>query len=218
MSIYSKNNGFTLVEILIALTVLSVLFVVAFLIVPKQLMKARDAVRKAQLDSYKKSVDEYYQNNECYPRTVPSCGNPLVLGDMTIKDSLPCDPGTGFSYIYVTDLSQCPKWFQIYTNLEIEDDKIIEKVGCSNGCGPACQFNYGVASSNQKLDPYCTVYGEPQPVQQYVCAPGGGCEVFEDPIISGCTNIYPDDPTCGGGDQCTPGNRCKNSKGKSVPK
>lgn len=209
-----KRKGFTLVEVLIVLTVLIVIFIISSMAIPKQLMKARDAVRKGQLDSFKKAVDIYYQDAECYPRSVPACKNPLVLGDSVIKDHLPCDPKTNLSYSYITDLSSCPSWFQIYTNLEVTEDKIIEKVGCSEGCGPDCQFNYGVSSSNQKLDPLCTVYEEPPPVQQYVCAPGGSCEVFVDPYISGCPNIYPDDPTCQ--DACSdPHKRCHDASGKT---
>lgn len=209
-----KGRGFTLIEILIVLTILIVLFIISSVAIPKQLMKARDAVRKGQLDSFKKAVDTYYQDAECYPKSVPACKNPLSLGDMVIKDNIPCDPQTHLSYVYITDLSECPRWFQIYTNLEVLEDKIIEKVGCSNGCGPNCQFNYGVSSSNQKLDPLCSIHEEPSSVEQYVCAPGGGCEGFKDPYVSGCPNVYPDDPTCRN-DCFDPKNRCHDASGKS---
>jgi hypothetical protein len=127
---------------------------------------------------------------------------------------IPCDPKDDFiSYIYVTENAECPSWFQLYTNLEDEDDVIIEKVGCTYGCGPDCQFNYGVASPNQNLNPYCGPEAPPVDPAEYVCDPAGSCEVYSDPEISGCPDIYPDDPTCQ--DQCEPRiNRCHDERGK----
>lgn len=212
--IIKKIKGFTLVEILVVLTVLIALFIVSSLTVPKLLMRARDAIRKGHLNSYSKAVDTYYQDLGCYPQTVPTCKNPLVLGDLVLKDSLPCDPQTNFSYTYITDSSECPNWFQIYTNLEVVEDRVIAKLGCERGCGPACQFNYGVSSSNQKLDPFCAVGDPPLVVEQYVCGTNKTCEVYADPVMSGCPNIYPNDPTCQ--NACSnPQNRCHDARGKT---
>jgi len=227
-----KKKGFSMVEILVVLTVVTILSMSAMLVVPKQFQRSRDAVRKANLDSFKKAIAEYYTDKGCYPNSVPSCGNAFVVGSATLRDSIPCDPKTNLSYSYISDSSSsCPKWFQIYANLEIEDDKAIASAGCLNGCGPTCNYNYGVASTNQTLNPYCsgaadvgadlgnmgdTPPGLPQAgVQQFVCTPSGGCEVYTDPYISGCPNIYPDDSTCGGSTNCADiANRCDNTSGK----
>lgn len=222
-------GAFTLVEILTTLAVIGALTVYSLVAVPVQLQKARDGVRKGNIDKVKKAVEEYYQDANCYPMALPVCGNDISLGDLKILDDIPCDPKTKFSYVYVSEISACPAWFQIYSNLEYTTDKIIDKVGCRNGCGPGCQFNYGAASTNQKLNPYCEemilspgpspsaspAAPEPEaPVAQYVCAPGGECEVFADPVISGCADIYPDDPTCQ--NQCSEKEkRCHDSRGKA---
>lgn len=227
--ITSSKSGFTLVEALVVLCVITLLFIFAAVNAPTQVSKAYDAVRKAQLDSMKKAIDLYYHEQKCYPQTIPICKNSLTFPDgELIRDSLPCDPRTGLSYTYVPEVADCPKWFQLYTTLEYTQDKIIDRVGCRQGCGPSCQFNYGVASPNQNLNPYCsdpdtppapdaTPPGEPQqdaPLQ-YVCAPGNdSCEIYSDPEDSGCPNVYLNDPTCQGacGDK---NNRCHDASGKT---
>jgi type II secretory pathway pseudopilin PulG len=213
VSLTAKKNfvAFTLVEILVVLAILSALLIFAVINIPSLMSRARDAVRKAHHDSMKKSLDVYYEAANCYPVTIPSCGYALEYNSTVIRDSIPCDPESGVSYTYLAEQSACPKSFRLFTNLEYLDDPSIAKVQCSAGCGPGCNYNYGVASSNQNLGS-CS---DPENLaQQFVCAPGNSsCEVFEDPGLSGCPNIYLDDPTCQNacGD---PHNRCHDSSGK----
>lgn len=224
-----KPKAFSLVEILVTLAVIGALGVFSTTTIPGQLQKARDSVRKGNIDRVKKAIEEYYSDANCYPIALSVCGNSISLGDLQILDKIPCDPETKLSYVYVSETANCPKWFQLYGNLEYTSDKIIDKVGCRGGCGPDCQFNYGVASTNQKLNPYCSLTtpspsGETSPIptstsapgpgpQQYVCAPGGACEIYANPEISGCPDIYPNDPTCQ--NQCSQKEkRCHDSRGK----
>ncbi len=232
---YLGLKGFTLVEVLVTMSIVAVLLIFSVINIPPQIIKAQDAVRKAHLDSMKKAIDTYYEATSCYPQTIPSCKNAIILNGVIIKDDLPCDPKLNLSYTYVPEIADCPKWFQLYANLGNDDDKIIDRVGCRNGCGPSCQFNYGVASTNQNLNPYCSEFVSipvpgplstpvptpeisPSPVPeaplQYVCAPGNNnCEVFSDPQISGCPDVYLNDPLCQ--DACTDKrNRCHDSRGK----
>jgi type II secretory pathway pseudopilin PulG len=216
-------NAFSLVETLVVLGLVSALIIFSAVAVPVQIQKARDAVRKDNLDRVKKAAEEYYQDTNCYPIALPVCGNDIVLGDLKLLDNIPCDPKTRLSYVYVPETTACPSWFQIYGNLEYITDKIIDRVGCRNGCGPDCQFNYGVSSTNQKLNPYCEASlpvvptAEPESEKlpdQYVCAPGGACEIFVNPQDSGCPDIYLDDPTCQ--NQCSEKEkRCHDSRGKT---
>lgn len=178
------------------------------------------------------AIDEYYEDTNCYPIAIPTCTNPLIDEDPKLLPTIPCDPQTKLSYVYVSEDSECPAWFQFYGILEYEPDPIIDRVGCRNGCGPGCQFNYGVASTNQKLNPFCEDL-EPSPSPdstsapeeddeaeeregtplQYVCAPAGRCEVYVNPERSGCPDIFPNDPTCQ--DQCEDmKNWCHDERGK----
>ncbi|KKP48210.1 MAG: Type II secretion system protein G [Candidatus Woesebacteria bacterium GW2011_GWA1_33_30] len=219
-------KGFTLVEILVILVIIGSASIFSVIQIPVQLQKAKDAVRKSNLDSMKKAIDEFYQDSNCYPQTIPACKNALVLGSLVIKDNLPCDPKTSLSYTYVPEISECPKWFQLYANLEYTNDRIIDKIGCRFGCGPNCQFNYGVASPNQNLNPFCeaetlsdpisSLESSPTPIPeqlQYVCSPSGNCEIYANPELSGCPDVYLNDSLCQRA--CSEReNRCHDARGK----
>lgn len=216
-----QSFGFTLVEIITVITIIALLVAYSTIEIPNQLMKVRDAVRKQNLDTTKKAIEEYYQDTNCYPKDIPTCTNKLANGDLVILDKIPCDPKSKLSYTYVAEISDCPKWYHLYSNLEYLSDKIIDKVGCRSGCGPNCQFNYGVSSANQKLDSLCN---QPAPVAspmpssapsiQYVCSPSGSCIEFTNPEKSGCPDVYLDDSTCQNacGDK---DKRCHDSSGKN---
>jgi len=217
-----KIKAFTLVEILTVLAVISGLIIFSVTAIPLQLAKARDSVRKSNIRRVATAIEEIYQDTNCYPESIPLCTYPLKQGDLTIINKIPCDPKTKSSYVYVPETTDCPKWFQLYGILENSEDRIIKKVGCTNGCGPACQFNFGIASTNQVLDPYCneispTPGPSPEPtetVDQYVCSPGGACEIYINPELSGCPDIYINDSTCQ--EKCEYKEyRCHDARGKT---
>jgi len=207
-----KTKAFTLIEILTVLVIVSGLTIFSAVVFPKQIVKARDSVRKSNIRRVVSAIEEIYQDTGCYPISIPFCTNSLTNGSLTILDKIPCDPETKNSYVYVPETSSCPKWFQLYGILENTSDSIIDRVGCRNGCGPQCQFNFGISSTNQTLDPYCkevisttnpiaTPGPSPTPFEleqpnQYACSPSGSCEIYVNPEISGCPNIYINDPTC----------------------
>lgn len=231
--------GFTLVEIITILAVISGLLIFSYLNIPAIQIRARDARRKANLQKMAIAIANYEEDTNCYPISLPVCKSDFTENGTAYLSSIPCDPETNESYVYVAEDSDCPSWFQLYGNLEYAKDATIDKVNCQYGCGPDCQFNYGVSSPNQNLNPYCDdqiasgdldeeddeeeiqeIQEEEDPQgdnpDQYVCSSGGACEIHENPILSGCPDIYPDDPTCQ--DQCgEQANRCKSSKGKLVP-
>lgn len=186
-------------------------------------MKARDAVRKGNIRRIVSAIEEVYQDTNCYPDSIPLCTNPIKQGDLTILSKIPCDPKTKNSYVYVPENSDCPKWFQLYGILENISDPIIDNIGCREGCGPQCQFNFGIASTNQTLDPFCsdlsptpapTSQPNPTTVDQYVCSPSGNCEVYTNPELSGCPDIFVNDPTCQ--EKCSDRiYRCHDARGKT---
>lgn len=208
------KSAYTLIEILIIFLILALLIVFSTVFAPVQIQKARDAVRKSHLDTIKKSINEFYTDKNCYPQTIPVCNNSLVNGNLVLLDKIPCDPLLRLSYTYVPEASECPKFFELYANLEYLNDKTIDKINCRQGCGPNCQFNYGVSSPNQNLDVYCNENNQENiPVLQYVCTPSGACEVYQDPEVSGCPDVYINDPTCQ--EACKPReNRCHDARGK----
>lgn len=215
------TKGLTLIELLIVIALLGVLSLLTIgMVLNTQLIKGRDAKRKVDLQTYSMNFEEYYDTAGCYPSTLPPCRNALLFGSEIYIQNSPCDPRSQSQYSYINDASYCPNWYAIYTNLENENDVRIEEAGCVTGCGPDCAYNYGVSSPNKTLD-RCTPSVTPSPTPiQYVCGPGGGqtgiCEAYNDPALSECPKVYPNDPTCN--NECSEHeNRCKNASGKTTP-
>jgi general secretion pathway protein G len=146
----TKKNGFSLIELLIVFGILAVLMLVALFAFQKQLVKGRDAKRKADLSNLQRVLEDYLNDEGCYPSTL-ECGQSL-LPYMT---SIPCDPvnnGQENIYSYFVPVgSSCAKCYKIFTTLEKKEDSAVEETGCldnPNACGI---FNYGVASPNAEV-------------------------------------------------------------------
>lgn len=206
---YIKSS--LMIETLIVVGIIGILSVSSYLGIVIQFQKARDAMRKADLSGFNNNLAHYYEAYGYYPESLPPCDQEFTIDKHILSYETPCDPKSKQPYVYVPDKNPNSQTYKIYTNLEYKNDRVIEKIGCSNGCGPDCKYNYGVTSSNTTLD-ICAI--------KYVCAPGGGntgsCVAFDDPEKSLCPKVYLNDPTCQ--NACdTPANRCKNASGKNKP-
>lgn len=202
-------RGFTLFELLIAITVLAILFIASTLVASSQMKKARDGRRKADLGRIKTALYDYYFDQNCFPATLPACSEGFKQGETVYLNSFPCDP-QDIPYVYEVENNPCPNWFKALTNLENTADKDIDRVGCRTGCGPKCQYNYGVASSNISIIDGCVVY--------FACNPGGQCQAYDNPEESDCPVTYKNDPTCKNFcPESTKSGRCKTASGKQEP-
>jgi prepilin-type N-terminal cleavage/methylation domain-containing protein len=148
--------GFSLLEVLVVVAIVLLLSIALLLGVNLQLMRSRDAHRKADLEKLKVVFENYYSDNECYPPediffnggSEPDgslCGQPLTELSPYL-DKVPCDPETELPYAYLPPegMTVCDG-YRLYTKLENETDQGIKRVGCtSNGCGSFTDYNYGV--------------------------------------------------------------------------
>jgi hypothetical protein len=213
------RKGLTLIELLVASGVLVLLIgVVSFIAVPTQIGKAEDARRKADLDRIKVALYDYYFDNDCFPEEdeIPGCNQNFGTNGEVYLRSFPCDPsGSPYRYVVRKGGGKCKQWFRVFTNLEVISDSAIDKIHCRTGCGPdgddpdnqECDYNYGVSSTNTQVYRNCS--------DAYVCAPGGSCEKFEDPWMSGCPAIFSTKAECEA--VCDKDNDCDNASGKTVP-
>lgn len=177
-----------------------------FFAVGNKMAKTRDARRKSDLDRIKIALYDYYFDNDCFPTDLPDCDQGFGFEGQYYLPRFPCDM-LGNIYTYETDESDCPSWFKVLTNLEISDDESIVASGCGRGCGSECQFNYGVASTNTKLNDGCVTY--------YACSPNGECTSFYDPQKSQCPRVFENDEVCGGIDCSKDKNvKCHDMSGK----
>lgn len=164
------KRGFTLVELLIVMAILAILVtaMVGALNPAMLVNKANDARRKKDLNRIKVSLEEYYNDNGCYPNgaALAALKDPAnCFQDIDLFPQLKpwvCDPVTKVPYIMVVDPSSCPTWYKIYTKLMNPADVDIPQgwqyqigyhVG-GRGSTPndsnivSTLINYGVSSAN----------------------------------------------------------------------
>jgi prepilin-type N-terminal cleavage/methylation domain-containing protein len=145
----NRNNAFTLVELLITLSIVVILAVVAMLYLRGQAFKGNDARRKADIERIKVAVEEYEKDHDCYPLYV-NCG---VVQDQPIYpylNDVPCDPVTNSSYTYDFPDNACPAWYRFFSDLEFDKDP-----DAMPGIGPNNAYNYVSGSPNAPIsEPY----------------------------------------------------------------
>jgi|SRR3989344_1221448 len=154
-----KKNllGFTLVELLVSITIIGILASIGLNTFTSAQKKSRDAERKAHLKQLRDSFEAYYNDHGQYPDSAD------ITWDSSFTDAngtvymvkLPADPTLGYSYLYepVTENSRITK-FQIYSRLENTKDIDIPKNQSGASliysdilCG-TLNCNYGTSSSN----------------------------------------------------------------------
>jgi len=159
---FKKNNkkkkisaGLSFIEVLIVVTIISLLIIVSIGMYLRQISKGYDAKRKSDLIKIKRAFIDYYNDNECYPPAatlVQYCnGDDIHILDDYIKQ-VPCDPKTHQPYLYrpYPDNTNTCGGFRVYATLENKNDKDIARLGCNydDGCGAGEgfeQYNYGIS-------------------------------------------------------------------------
>ncbi len=138
-----NTNGFTLVELIIVVSIISVLALIALTYFRGQIFKGNDAKRKSDINRIKVAVEEYEKDHNCYPPPQDVVCTNGGTGLKPYLDVIPCDPTTKASYLYDYQNSVCPSWYRIYTNLENKNDP-----SATPGIGPNSAFNFEQSSSN----------------------------------------------------------------------
>ena len=199
-----KKSGSSLIEVMIALGIMAILSTTALIGITPQLQKARDAKVKEDLLQIRNALTQYYDDAGCFPQTLPTCGKTFSQKNFIYINKFPCN-WFNKEYVYQPSNETCPKSYKILTNLENIKDNSIDAVGCRLGCGLQCNYNYGLSSSNVRLNDGC--------IQQFACSPDGNCVAYSNPQASRCPAVYENDPTCQ--NQCSNhSNQCHDNRGK----
>jgi prepilin-type N-terminal cleavage/methylation domain-containing protein len=209
------EKGFTLVEILIAVSIVLLLMMVVFLNLRGQSARAMDSKRKTDLYRLQKALEEYYNDAGTFPEQsiVNSC-NGASLAPYLAK--IPCDPATKTPYGYFPSTYG---GYRLCAKLADTTDPAIVSMGCNGplGCGVGGGYNYclpsGVTASAVGTEDEIGggggggEPGAPTPLPtpagmgatttpgQFACAPAdflgnSYCKSYSDPVGDGCPKTY----------------------------
>ena len=157
-----NNKGLSFVELLIVVSIIAILVLLAISYFRSQILKGRDAKRKADINRIQIAVEEYEKDHNCYPPPELLICDPGT-GLKPYLDKIPCDPETGNDYVYDLGQGSCPRWYRIFTNLEYSGDTSI-----TLGVGPDGDYNYVAGSPDAPGGQYS------ESGDYYACK-GGAC-------------------------------------------
>jgi prepilin-type N-terminal cleavage/methylation domain-containing protein len=223
-----KNQGFTLTEIMIAFTIIAMLLVASYFVFFKQIFKAQDGKRKADLHDLTNILEDFYNDTGCYPRPTEICYDAADDSDIPChicgseadplpNFRLPCNPDhPDKKYLYDVEDSECPQWYRVYTELSTPDNSGPCPYG-SCGAEGSFGYDYGVSSPNTNLEVSGELIGY-EPAGRGTCSNCGSVEDCERQLNRGniseiygseqeCCDSHPDADGCvfngWDGDDCT---------------
>ena len=140
------KKGFTLVELLVSITIIGILSSIGLSTFTSAQMKSRDAKRKAHLKQVADSFEAYYNDHGQYPDDDDIDWGSIFIDDETVyMVKLPADPTQGLTYEYLPAADF--KSFQIYARLENANDSAVISFTIPPNCG-TLPCNFGVSSGN----------------------------------------------------------------------
>ncbi len=94
--IISRQSGFTLIELMIVLSIMGILITIAQPDLRKSIIRAREAVLREDLYQMRDAIDQYYTDNGKYPSALGDLVNTQERSKSYLRD-IPKDPFTGLA-------------------------------------------------------------------------------------------------------------------------
>jgi len=130
------NNkfGFTLVELLVTISIIAVLTSIGVVFYQNSKQKADDAKRRQDLLNIQEAFEQYYAAEGSYPASCPSVGSSLTTtGGDALLDMMPDDPNDSQNYG-----TNCDSSYYCFSAL-LNDTDGGNCTGCSCS-GDSCSF------------------------------------------------------------------------------
>jgi len=141
--------GFTLVEILVVATIISLLAGTGLVSYSSFVKNSRDARRKADLEQIRAALEMYRSNVGAYPTTAPGQGLPFGTGSLgdgtnTYLQKIPQDPKSNKNYYYLYSAGD-------YTLAsQLENSSSCNSAPGGDSCGTDYPCNYCLGPYGQK--------------------------------------------------------------------
>ncbi len=148
------KKGYTLIEILVVVTIIGLLAAVTSITYSQLSKQSRDAKRKADLEQIRAALEMYRSNNNSYPIIAISCSSSGGLTDAssTYLSSIPKDPqcSTKTYYYRPLDVSGATcSGTEVCTNYTLAAQTEVAGTTCvASQCGSSC--NYCLDAYGQK--------------------------------------------------------------------
>lgn len=155
MKLKNKNIfGFTLVELLVVISIIGILTMIGAVAYSGAQKKARDTQRKTELDALSKALMMYYNDNGVFPALDIFANPDNVLtgfgGGTVYMAKIPVDPKNSDPYTYsyrYKEVDGKVKIFYLFANLENTNDSQCNSAYKSKGT----YYCYGISSPNSAL-------------------------------------------------------------------
>jgi general secretion pathway protein G len=105
---HKGNSGFTLVELLVVLSILALLLSLAYPRYFSNVERAKEAALKQTLDTMREGIDQYYADTGKYPESLEE------IVDRKYVNKLPFDPITDSTSTWVIDSPAAPLEGMVY--------------------------------------------------------------------------------------------------------
>ncbi len=148
------ERGFTLIELLVVISIISILSVVGLVVYSGVQSKARDSIRKGDLNALATALELYMQTNKSYVTKSNPIGDITDCTDTTfyntpsfisyMSSGMPKDPSTQQAYCYIT--SNSGQYYRLYAQLE----------NCTASGGNLCGWTWNYSISSNNLTPAVT--------------------------------------------------------------
>lgn len=128
-----RLNGFTLIEILVVISIIGILVSLSLFGIQNSRKSARDAKRKSDIESIRSALEMYKADNGVYPDGLSYLGSGYI-------PSIPLDPlSPDREYSYsCSPLGNCVA-YSLCASLEISPSPPFDTSGCSS-CTASCNY------------------------------------------------------------------------------